>query len=101
MAEAFANVRLKASEATMQVGQITDQSAFLRELDQRQKLVLSLFKESKFVTTTEIANLINIHPRSSLNLCSKWVDEGFFTQHGTSNKTRKYELSVKWLPLVV
>ncbi len=101
MAEAFANVRVKTSEAAKLLGHRVDKSALLRELDQRQKQALSLFKESKFVTTKEIANLMNIHPRSGLNLCKKWLEDGFVIQHGTSNKTRKYELAVKWVSLVV
>ncbi len=72
----------------------------LRELDQRQKQVLSLFRESKFVKTKEIAALLHIHPRSALNLCKKWVEEKFLIQRGASNKTRKYELAEKWLELL-
>lgn len=101
MADAFANVRIKASEAVKQGKEKADQLPLLRELDQRQKQVLSLFKESKFVTTREIAVLLHIHPRSALNLCKKWVEEDFLIQRGTSNKTRKYELAEKWLELVV
>ena len=62
MADAFANVRLKASEAAK--SEKTDHSALLRELDQRQKQVLSLFTKSKYITTSEIAELLNIHPRT-------------------------------------
>ncbi len=98
MADAFANVRLKASEVAK--GKKTDHSVLLRELDQRQKQVLSLFTKSKYITTREIAELLNIHIRTALNLCKKWVDSDFITQHGNANKSRKYELSDKWLELV-
>ena len=98
MVDAFANIRLKASEASK--GEKTDHSALLRELDQRQKLVLSLFTKSKYITTREISELLNIHPRTALNLCKKWVDSGFIVQHGNANKTRKYELANKWLELI-
>ena len=102
MADSFAIVRLKASEAALNVGkEKIDQTPLLRQLDQRQKQVLSLFKESKFITTKAIANLLKIHPRSALNLCKKWVDEDFIIQSGTSNKTRKYELSKKWVSLII
>ncbi len=101
MADAFANVRVKASEAAKQEGQGADQAALLRELDLRQRQALSLFKESKFITTREIATLLQIHVRSALNLCKKWVREEFVIQHGASNKTRKYELAEKWLELLV
>jgi len=98
MADAFANVRLKASEAAK--GEKTDHSALLRELDQRQKQVLSLFAKSKYITTREIAELLKIHPRTALNLCKKWIDSAFIIQHGDANKSRKYELADKWLVLV-
>ena len=98
MADAFTNVRLKASEAAK--GDKTDCSALLRELDQRQKQVLSLFIKSKYITTREIAELLNIHPRTALNLCKKWVDSEFIVQHGDANKSRKYELADKWIALV-
>jgi len=98
MADAFANIRLKASEAAK--GEKTDHSVLLRELDQRQKQVLSLFIKSKYITTREIAELMNIHKRTALNLCKKWVDSDFIIQHGDANKSRKYELADKWVELV-
>ena len=45
MANAFANFRLKATEASR--GMVTDHGALLRELDQRQKQVLSLFEKKQ------------------------------------------------------
>ena len=98
MADAFSNVRLKASEATN--SKQADHSTLLRELDQRQKQVLSLFIKSKYITTREIAELLNIHPRTALNLCKKWIDNDFILQHGKANKSRKYELSDQWLELI-
>lgn len=98
MAEAFASVRLKASEAARQ--DKMDYSVLLRELDQRQKQVLSLFEKSKYITTREIADLLQIHPRTALNLCKKWLENGFIIQHGTANKSRKYELAEKWMQVL-
>ncbi|MCZ6805033.1 MAG: Fic family protein [Proteobacteria bacterium] len=99
MADAFANVRLKASEAAKQTK--TDHSMLLRELDQRQKQVLSLFAKNKYITTREIADLLGVHSRTALNLCKKWVAEEFIIQHGASNKSRRYELAFKWLALIL
>ena len=99
MADSFATVRIKATEAAK--GQTIDHSHLLRELDQRQKRVLELFKKSRFITTREIATLLGIHPRTALNSCNGWVEEGFIIQHGTANKFRKYELAEKWLVLVL
>ena len=50
MADAFAHVRVKATEVS---GKKRDHSRLLRELDQRQKQILPLFKNSRFVTTRE------------------------------------------------
>lgn len=98
MADAFANVRLKATQASKNVKK--DYSVLLRELDQRQKQVLSLFEKSKYVTTREIASLLGVHVRTALNLCNKWCDEDFLIQHGKAPKTRKYELANRWIELV-
>jgi len=98
MADAFSNVRLKATEAAKEMK--TDRSALLRELDQRQKQVLSLFGKSRYITTREIADLLGIHIRTALNLCKKWVENGFIIQHGAANKSRKYELEDKWVELI-
>jgi Fic family protein len=98
MANAFANIRLKATEASRET--VTDHSALLRELDQRQKQVLSLFVKSKYITTREVANLLEVHIRTALNLCHKWCDEGFMIQHGLAPKNRKYELADNWITLV-
>jgi Fic family protein len=98
MADAFANVRIKVFQATGNAK--TDHSKLLRELDQRQKQVLALFSESKYITTQDIAVLLGIHRRTALNLCKKWVKETFIIQRGTSNKSRRYELAVKWSELL-
>ncbi len=98
MANAFANIRIKVSEAAKQA--VTDHSPLLRELDLRQKQILYLFEQSKYITTREIADLLKIHPRTALNQCKKWVDAGFVIQHGEANKSRKYELADKWLELI-
>lgn len=99
MADAFAKVRIKVSEAA-QSSSSTDQASLLRELDQRQKMSLSLFRDSKYVTTRQIAEYLKIHPRSALNLCKTWVAHNFLVQHGTANKTRKYELAERWMILI-
>ena len=98
MADSFANVRLKATEASKD--KKIDNSALLRELDQRQKQVLSLFTTSKYVTTKDIANMLGLHPRTALNLCKKWCNGGFIIQHGNAPKSRKYELADEWIILV-
>ena len=98
MADAFENIQLKATEISKAL--TIDHSSLLRELDQRQKQVLSLFERSRYITTREIADLLGVHRRTALNLCHKWCDEGFMIQLGAAPKTRKYELAEKWVALV-
>lgn len=94
MAQSFATIRSKVAEVASLDQQ--DNSKLLRQLDQRQKIVLSLFKENQYLTTKEIASILGVHTRTALNLCKKWVDGGFLIQHGTANKSRKYGLPKKW-----
>lgn len=96
MAEAFSNVKAAAQKYSPQ----QDQTSLLRELDARQKRVLQLFKGSRFVTTKEIANFLQLTPRNTVNICNDWVDNGFLVKHGETNRSRKYELADKWLPLI-
>lgn len=100
MADAFANVRRKAADVAAQSGVMSDQTSLLRELDLRQRQVLTLFEESRFVTTLEVATLLGLHRRTALNLCKQWVESGFLVQHGTANKTRRYELAEQWFALL-
>ncbi len=98
MAASFANVRSKINELAEE--ETKDQAHLLRELDQRQKQILMLFKESRYITTKEIAEQFGITRRAALNVCNKWADEGFIIVHGEAKKQRKYELASKWLELV-
>jgi Fic family protein len=98
MADAFAKVRIKASQAEQ--GTQPDQSNLLRELNQKQRQVLSLFQKSKYITTRDIADLLQVQPRTALNFCHKWIDDGFVIAQGEGNKNRRYELAGKWLNLL-
>lgn len=98
MSDAFAAIRRKATDSAR--NDRVDQTPLLRELNIRQRQVLSLFEKSRYITTREIADLLQLHPRTALNECRKWVGQGFMVQHGTSNKTRKYELADRWLELI-
>lgn len=98
MADAFAKVRVKASQAEQHSQ--PDHSGLLRELDQKQRQVLSLFQNSKYITTRDIADLLQVQPRTALNFCHKWIGDGFIVAHGDGNKNRKYELTEKWLSLL-
>jgi len=95
MADAFANVRVQAEKLKNK----PDQSSLLRELDASQKKVLTLFRQSRFLTTREIADYLGVSQRTALNYCTKWMEKGFITQEG-ENRNRRYELAAVWTDLL-
>lgn len=95
MANSFSIVRQQAERTKDE----PDQRDLLRLLDPRQKLVLAQFRESQFLTTKEIAVVLGIAPRATLNLCTKWVEKDFIIQEG-ARKSRRYELAPHWIPLL-
>ena len=81
--------------------QATDGSRqLLRRLDQRARQVLELFTEDEYVTTRQIAELLDIHPRTALNQCGKWVKDCFLVRHGEATKSRRYSLAKRWQKLL-
>ena len=98
MAESFDAVRARAKEAA-RTGQ-KDQSHLLRLLDPRQRLALSLFEKSEWITATQISKLFNVQPRTARVLCQKWVDSDFLEVSDTSNKSRKYTLGKNFIELI-
>ena len=96
MADSFSKVKVSAQKLKNH----QDQKPLLRELDQKQKQVLSLFEKSRFITTTELSTFLQIHRRTALNICKKWVEDEFLISQG-EHKSRKYELAQKWLPLIL
>ena len=68
----------------------------LRNLDHREKIVLSLFSKKDIVTTQDIAAAIGLSGRMVRILLKKWVSAGWLKIAGTSNKTRSYSLSAKY-----
>jgi len=95
MADSFASVRQQAEKLRQQ----PDQTKLLRELDTRQKSILSAFRESRYLTTQQIANHLGISPRTALNYNQAWVAQGFILQYG-ERKNRRYELAERWVELL-
>ena len=94
----FANARTKTTQPSKDMKTI--QNPLLNKLEKSQKRVLSLFAKKKRVTTREIADLLRVHPRTALNRCNRWSDEGFLIKIGEAPKSRKYELADKWMELI-
>jgi len=95
MADSFASVRQQAEGFR----QKPDQSKLLRELDTRQKSILNAFRESRYLTTQQMATHLGITPRTALNYNHVWVTQGFIIQYG-ERKNRKYELAEMWAELL-
>lgn len=98
MAVSFENVLKRMAEAENKGGQ--DHSASLRKLDPRQRKVLDLFQEYEVVTSRQIGELFGFKPRTSTQICSAWVQEGFLEIVNASKKSRKYRLAKRHQHLV-
>lgn len=94
MADSFADVRVQAEKLKSK----PDQTSLLRELDTRQKRILHAFRESRFLTTKEIAEYLGVSPRTALTLCNTWVKSDFLTQQG--ERPPRHELSEIWTELL-
>ena len=98
MAEAFAAVRTQAAQAARRGAQ--DRSPLLRQLDPRQRRLLTLFRQQGTATTGEIAAHLALSPRTIVALCREWVATGFLAFRDPSRKNRSYQLGPVYERLV-
>lgn len=98
MAEAFEKVKRRALEAAS--GGVRDQSELLKKLDARQRKALELFQTQGVVTAKDIGALFGFKPRTTSDLCRKWVEAGFLEVLDKSKKGRKYKLGQEYVCLV-
>jgi len=89
MALAFENV-LKQMKI---VEKEDDKSPALRQLDPKQRKVLTLFEKFETVTAAQIGKLFHFKPRTSSELCKKWVEASFLEIVDPSRKGRTYRLA--------
>src|ERR1700730_4019187 len=90
MASSFEKVE---AQARAEAGRgSSDQTKVLRNLDARQRKVLTLFEQSREVTAKEIGSLCGIQPRTTTQLCRRWVEAGFLEPVNTSKRARRYRL---------
>ena len=90
MATSFERVRAQATREA-EAG-TANRSQLLRNLDAKQRKVLSLFENSRDVTAKEIATLFGFQPRNAAALCQRWVEQGFLMVSNPARKTRRYRL---------
>lgn len=98
MAVSFENVLKRMTEANVQGS--PDQSTLLRNLDPRQRKTLELFQEFETITSRQIGELFGFKPRTSAALCATWVERGFLEIVDSSNRGRKYKLSMQYRTLI-
>jgi Fic family protein len=70
-----------------------DRSALLRQLDPRQRRLLTLFRHQGNATTAEIAECLGLSPRTIVALSRNWVADGFLALQDPSRKNRAYRLA--------
>ena len=95
MADSFAKVRVQAEKLKTK----PNQTSLLRELNRRQKQILQAFRESRYLSTKEIAESLGVTPRTGLTLCNAWVEQDFLLPHG-QRRSRRYELAEAWTQLL-
>ncbi|MDR2609577.1 MAG: hypothetical protein LBC06_03200 [Rickettsiales bacterium] len=79
---------------------MTPLADLIRKLDPKQRRALELFGEFSTITARQIGKLFNFKPRTSAQLCKKWVEMGFFEIVDFSNRGRKYKLSKQYEDLI-
>jgi Fic family protein len=70
-----------------------DQSKLLRNLDSKQRRVLTLFQKSREIAAKDIAGLFDYRPRTAALLCQHWVEKGFLETTDPAKKSRRYKLA--------
>ena len=98
MAESFDFVQSRAREAAG--SDVKDQSPLLRQLNARQRKILTLFSKSAQIMAPQVGELLSLQPRTARELCKKWVEGGFLVISDPAKKSRKYVLHKKFVGLI-
>ena len=94
MADAFSKIRIAASRIETPDDLVSGN--LLRELDPRQRRLLSLFKTQGSATSEEMASYLKMSQRTIVALCREWVASGFLEIQNPSRKNRSYRLAEKY-----
>ncbi|MCW2938503.1 MAG: hypothetical protein JWN00_1488 [Actinomycetia bacterium] len=100
MADALGAVRARAAEVRSAGPEGRDDSAVLRQLDPRCRILLELFRDRRTVTTAEMAAHLSLSPRTVTTLAPRWIADGFLEVDDPSRKSRSYKLSPAYERLV-
>lgn len=94
MADAFEAVKSQAQTAAGR--QVQDLSGELRRLGPRERQLLELFSRQHFATASEMADYLNLSPRTVMGLCRKWLADGLIEMQDASRKGRSYRLGASY-----
>jgi Fic family protein len=72
-----------------------DNEEALKNLDARQKKIITLFDKSNFITSKDIEKLFKFSDRTARQLIQKYTQIGFLEAVDKSKKNRKYKLATK------
>lgn len=78
-----------------------DQSDILRTINAQQRQALNLFKRQRVITSQELASFLKVAPRTSRDLCAKWLKSDFIEIENPSRKARSYKLAPKYEALII
>ena len=94
MAISFENILKRMAEEDIR-GSV-DKSSLIRKLNPKQRKILILFQKFEIITSKQIGELFGFKPRTSAQLCSDLVKEGFLEIVDQSNRGRKYRLAKQY-----
>ena len=98
MADAFGKVRAAALRSP--AAGTPDDAASLRDLDPRQRKLLTLLRDKGSVTAVEMAEHLGLAHRTLVGLARDWIASGFLEYQSAARKNRSYRLGVRFLPLL-
>jgi Fic family protein len=78
-----------------------DYNTLMRQLDLKQRKVLSLFQTFEIVTAKQIGELFDMQPRTYCRLCESLVEKGFLEIVNNTNKSRAYTLAKPYDTLII
>lgn len=90
---------LKKINITKTTG-IKNQNALMYSLNPQQRKALTLFIHQKTIRSKDVGALFDYKPRTSAQLCARWVQEGFLIITNHSNKGRTYQLAPQYESLI-
>lgn len=96
VAEVFEKIQIK----TQTTNSRKDFSSEMRQLDVTQRKILELFTEFQEVSSSQIAEYLEMSQQSARLLANRWVDDGFMIITNHSKKARKYRLAEKFEKLI-